>query len=198
MNKSEFLELFEKYFEGETSPEEEKKIKDFALKSEIEEAQVLKKLFEYFENGLGDEVVPEFDFSFLERKEGLVSKAGKYLRTAKFAIAAVFLLGLGLFFFNENRAPESKMNRERELAYAKLEKAFSLSAKGLEALNRALLETKRSEREALAALEKLKLIEKYNDFVIEKLERISNESEIYKKRGVSNRYNRARRVDRGR
>ena len=116
MNIKEIEELLEKYYEGETSLEEERTLKDFFLSENVPmELAVHKSQFLYFAESSGDEISDqEFEERvFTEKME--IPVVPLHSRRNRFyfitGIAATILLLIGLVFtFNEDKFKRQEGN----------------------------------------------------------------------------------------
>jgi hypothetical protein len=124
MNIREIKDLLERYYEGETTPDEEKILKDFFLSGNVPvELEENKYLFRYFAEATGEEL----DDRELEEKVfgeskkvpiiPIRSRSNRLFYIA--GIAASVLLLIGLFFTFRNDIADRK-NREVKIANAEL------------------------------------------------------------------------------
>ncbi len=100
MDYKEINKILELYFEGETTLEQEKLLKDYFSTSEIAPGhRPLKKLFDFYQEEKKLKNSKALHFSQFKRK-----------RNYKLATAAVLILGLGIFGLLSKQKMESRKN----------------------------------------------------------------------------------------
>lgn len=122
MELSKIEELLERYDEGETSLAEEKLLREYFLKEEVPEHLLSYKLMFSFSAKQAQE-------TFEENEEKPKANSTKN-RFAWTAIAAILILALGIFFFNDssNTLNENDLGTlsEEELALEKTKEALNM------------------------------------------------------------------------
>jgi hypothetical protein len=137
MNFKEIEELIEKFYEGATTPDEERKLREFFSGEEIPpHLAVHAGLFRFYKQS-GNETLTDPDF-----EEKLLSRLGEppvvqmYSRSKQLlylvGMAATFLLLVGLFFtFRNDIIRNSYNDEETAAAYMKAQKALLLVSSNL-------------------------------------------------------------------
>ena len=143
---SKTAELLEKYWQTETSLEEEKELKDLIKSApEEEDLQEVKALFEHFELEASHELDESFDESILgmiseEKETKVISMSGSFKRYASIAAAIVVMFVSGyLFVQQQNQYTSEDTFDTPEEAYAELKKQLLMVSnymnKGNSAIN---------------------------------------------------------------
>ena len=137
MNFTEIEQMIGKFYEGETTPEEERKLREFFSREEIPpHLAVHAGLFRFYEES-EKEGIPDPGF-----EDKLIARLGEtpviplYSRRKQFfyltGMAAAFLLLVGLFFtFRNDILQHSYSDKEAAAAYEKAEKALLLLSSNL-------------------------------------------------------------------
>lgn len=169
-------ELLEKYYNGETSLDEESELKEFFNSNDIPaDLSIHKAQFEFYESeGKKDELNSGFDEKIvneiLSRK---VFRFSDYYNATWFRVAGIaagFLLIFGLSFILYFSNPVGKDNQitlsaEDQFAYEQTIEALTKASKYI---NKANLELEKISiiNESQEALEKVNYIEKYNKYIL--------------------------------
>lgn len=105
--------LLDKYFEGVTSLEEEKQLRDFFRRPEVPAAlQPYRPLFRHFDVEQQLELADDFDERLLARLKGRPVARTRRLWTVLARVAAVLLLALGLWWWppTPTQAPKASID----------------------------------------------------------------------------------------
>lgn len=183
MNSQEIESLIRKYELGETSLQEEQKLKAYFAQDDIPvEFRVYKDLFGFFDVAVKEEYPdPDFDNRFFDNLG--VSTGNKQRQLIPFnrrmiwSIAASIILLFGLFFIlNNNQQPVNTFD-DPELAYAETKKALMLISGNLnEGMNELSniktfdqgvdeLKNIKSFNEGLKTMEKLSAFERSTNYI---------------------------------
>ena len=133
MNLKEIEALLEKFYEGDTTPAEEQKLRDFFTREAVPpHLAVYANLFRYYEEAGKEELPdPEFESRFL-RKIDETPAIAMYTRRRQFffltGIAAAILLLAGIFFTFRNDVflHPSKNSIKTEIAYQQAKNALAM------------------------------------------------------------------------
>lgn len=133
MNFKEIEDLLEKYYQGETTLEEEKQLKDFFLQGPVPvNLEPDAELFRYLDSASDQKMDDtEFDRKFIESIETPVIPMYSSRRKFYFALslaAAILLLVVFLFTFRDviNRKSSNNRITDPQLAYSETRKALML------------------------------------------------------------------------
>jgi len=135
MEFKEIDQLLNKYFEGETSLEEEAKIKAFLQSKELlpEKYQRLKSMFGFFESNKNEKIELKFENLIPFQK-----KKRNSFRIIYYAVAASAAILFGIWFMQDSKIEKpvyayinGKPVESQQLAYKEAQKALMLVSKNL-------------------------------------------------------------------
>lgn len=140
MNFKEIEDLLEKFYEGTSTPSEERKLREFFSGSEIPpHLSSHADLFRYYEEAAREELPdPEFEDKFLAsidktRTIPLISTRKRVMYITGIAATLILLAGLVFTFRNDVFLRPTKITTEQELAYRQVKKALSMVSANLNA-----------------------------------------------------------------
>lgn len=157
--------LLEKYFEGESSSEEEKELKSYFAGGDVStELKIYSNLFDYFDLEKGKEVSRAFDLKLEKKLQGSESSQQNkpvvrrmFPQMARAAAAVLVLVG-AVWFISSNGVDDSTLAQSKTIDWSKYEPKNPEEAykKTMEALAMVSTKMKDGEEQTLKGFRKIK------------------------------------------
>ncbi len=138
MNFKEIEELLEKFYEGNTTPAEERQLREFFTGETVPpHLSYHADLFRYYKEAGKEELTdPEFESRFLESIDEIhtipvYSRRKQFFFLTGIAAAVILLAGLVITFRNDVFLRQNKNSRDKEIAYQQAKNALAMVSANL-------------------------------------------------------------------